>query len=157
MKSKEDKVVKDNKALISVYPFLLPRNRWTGRVVEDYDYSWTELDAMPGGWRKAFGIDLCRDLKEALVKSNMLDKYRISQIKEKYGSLRWYDFGNTKEGYEVIDRYEKLSEETCIACGDKATRISIGWISPFCDSCGSPLVKYQSIEDLNKDDEVFLL
>ena len=33
----------------------MPRNRWTGEVPEDYDYSYTELDSMPDGWRKAFG------------------------------------------------------------------------------------------------------
>lgn len=44
-----------NKQLVEKYPFLLPRNRWTGKVQEDYDYSYTELDGMPDGWRKAFG------------------------------------------------------------------------------------------------------
>ena len=44
-----------NKQLCEKYPFLLPRNRWTGLVHPDYDYSYTELDAMPTGWRKAFG------------------------------------------------------------------------------------------------------
>ena len=35
-----------NKKLIERYPFLMPRNRWTGKVPEDYDYSYTELDAI---------------------------------------------------------------------------------------------------------------
>ncbi len=44
-----------NQKLIERFPFLIPRNRWTGKVPEDYDYSYTELDSMPDGWRKAFG------------------------------------------------------------------------------------------------------
>lgn len=44
-----------NQKLIERFPFLMPRNRWTGKVPEDYDYSYTELDSMPDGWRKAFG------------------------------------------------------------------------------------------------------
>ena len=44
-----------NQKLIERFPFLIPRNRWTGKVPEDYDYSYTELDSMPDGWRKALG------------------------------------------------------------------------------------------------------
>lgn len=29
----------------------------------------------------------------------------------------------------------KLSAYTCICCGKPATRITLGWISPFCDDC----------------------
>jgi hypothetical protein len=47
--------------------------------------SYTELDAMPDGWRKAFGIQMCKDLKKVLKQYNYLYKYRIMQIKEKYG------------------------------------------------------------------------
>ncbi len=140
-----------NKALCEKYPFLIPSNRWSGkRVTEaadggywpgspehvpDYDYEYTELDSMPDGWRIAFGEQLCAELKDALVKANYLDKYRITQIKEKFGALRWYDNGNTKEGYDVLSKYEALSERTCIRCGKPATKITTGWISPFCDDC----------------------
>ena len=37
-----------NQKLIERFPFLMPRNRWTGKVPEDYDYSYTELDSMAG-------------------------------------------------------------------------------------------------------------
>ena len=35
-----------NQKLIERFPFLMPRNRWTGEVPEDYDYSYTELDLL---------------------------------------------------------------------------------------------------------------
>ena len=53
-----------NQKLIERFPFLIPRNRWTGKVPEDYDYSYTELDSMPDGWRKAFGEQMCEDIRE---------------------------------------------------------------------------------------------
>lgn len=121
----------ENKKLCEKYPFLMPTNRWTGEVPEDYDYSWTEIDAIPQGWFKAFGMQMVEELSQALGEN--VKNYRISQIKEKYGSLRWYDFGCTKEGYDVISKYGRLSEVTCIVCGKPATKISNGWISPFCD------------------------
>ena len=57
-----------NKQLVEKYPFLLPRNRWTGNVPADYDYSYTELDAMPDGWRKAFGEQMGQEIAEELEK-----------------------------------------------------------------------------------------
>ena len=114
-----------NKKLIEQYPFLLPHNRQTDEVDKDYNYSYTELDSMPIGWRKAFGIDICNEIKRALEKDiRLLSEYRITQIKEKYGTLRWYSNFTTKELSEVIDKYERLSSHTCIVCGKEATKIS---------------------------------
>ena len=53
--------------------------------------TYTELDAMPEGWRKTFGIQMCKEIKYYLKKAGMLHSYRITQIKEKYGCLEWYD------------------------------------------------------------------
>lgn len=142
----EINTIEDNKRLIEEYPFLMPRNRFTDDIPDDYDYSYTELDEMPDGWRIAFGDDLLKELKDILVRSEFLDKYRIEQIKEKFGTLRWYDNGVPHAVYdeyiEMMRKYESMSERTCIVCGAKATRMSIGWISPFCDKC---------VEDKNID------
>ena len=140
-----------NRALCERYPFLIPTNRWSGKriteaadggyfpgspdAVPEYDYEYTELDDMPDGWRIAFGEQLCEDLRAELEHSGAIDDYRIIQIKEKYGGLRWYDNGNTKEGYGIISKYAALSERTCIVCGKPATKITTGWISPYCDEC----------------------
>ena len=45
--------------------------------------TYTELDAMPTGWRKAFGIQMCKEIKYALIKvggKKALYNYRIIQI-----------------------------------------------------------------------------
>ena len=99
--------------------------------------SYTELDAMELGWRKTFGIQMCKEIRTALLKKGWkyLFNYRIVQIKEKYGTLRWYDANSTKEIFEIIDKYENLSYHTCINCGKPATKISTGWICPYCDNC----------------------
>ena len=131
-----------NKQLIEKYPFLLPRNRWTDKVDENYNYEYTELDAMPDGWRKAFGEQMCQEIKDELVKASALERYRIMQIKEKYGTLRWYDNFNTQKGYDIIHKYEALSARTCIQCGKPATRITTGWIAPYCDECIDDALEY---------------
>lgn len=164
-----------NKELCKQYPFLIPWNRWSGKLITDcaagekgywpgepdklpeYDYEYTELDNMPDGWRIAFGEQMCEEIREALIDDGDLDKYRTVEIKEKYGSLRWYDNG-CKAGskvHDIIRKYEYMSAETCIVCGKPATRITLGWISPFCDdcclNCGNG--KSVSIEEYYEKDE----
>lgn len=99
---------------------------------------YTELDSMDKGWREAFGMNFCKDLKKALIRTGgykLLFGFRILQIKEKYGRLEVYCIGYNDEINKVISKYSKLSEKTCIRCGKQATWISKGWISPYCDDC----------------------
>ena len=69
------------------------------------------------------------------------------QVKEKFGSLRfYYDIINksnnnfdTKELYkqvnELIDNAEQQSWDICCFCGKPATQTTAGWISRACDNC----------------------
>lgn len=128
-----------NAGLIMRYPFLLPHNRWTDKVRDDYDFTYTEIDALDKGWMIAFGDEMLEELLEILKEANYEDEYRILQIKEKYGMLRWYDNGvPTKiadKYYEWERKYVKKSEETCICCGKPATIATLGWINFVCDEC----------------------
>lgn len=114
---------------------------------------YTELDALPSGWYKAFGLQICKEIKQALLKAGgrkALMSYRIAQIKEKWGYLHWYDNSAIKEVHDVIGKYEAISLKTCIHCGKPATKISLGWISPYCDECiGNS--NYEDIDEYYKD------
>lgn len=95
----------------------------------------TEWDVMPAGWNKAFGKQYLKDLKKQLKKDKMLYKFRILDLKEKYGTLRFnYNYGS-QELYDIISNYESLSWHTCIQCGKPATHTSKGWIAPYCTEC----------------------
>lgn len=98
---------------------------------------------MPEGWRKAFGLQMCREIKEELLKYNSLDDYRITDIKEKYGSLRWYDSGYPKDSKigSIIEKYEKLSEDICINCGKPAKYYTKGWINFICEDCKNKIIQ----------------
>jgi len=122
-------------ALEEEYPFLVPRGRDDEKLEMKPEERWCELLAMPEGWRRSFGLDICRDIKKALGDVISVQKYRILQIKEKYGSLRWYSTNESDEIANIITKYEYLSEHTCIVCGKPATKVSQGWISPYCDDC----------------------
>lgn len=139
----------NNKELIEHFPFLTPRNRWTGNIPEDFNYSYTELDAMEDGWRKAFGERMCEEIRDALIEANFLDEYRISQIKEKYGTLRWYDFGATQRVHDIISKYEYISGFICPHCGRPyAKRFdSGGWIYTVCENCASKMFPKMTHQD----------
>lgn len=145
---KKKQIKMENKRLCKRYPFLIPRNGWSDKIAWKYHptqwqyetkYSSTYLDDMPEGWRKAFGKEMCEEIRQVLIKGNYLNKYRVVQVKEKYCGLRWYDEGAPSSIYrelqDIINKYEEISERTCIWCGRPATKISLGWISPWCDEC----------------------
>lgn len=135
-------IIEHNKKLIEEYPFLKIDDN-----CDTIDYTW--LDYMPIGWRIAFGEQLCKEIKEELLKHNELDSYKIIQIKEKFGGLRWYDNSGLPGMQFIIAKYEALSEKTCINCGKPANWISKGWISPYCDDCATKQAKAQGV-DINK-------
>ena len=86
-----------NKKLIEIYPYLQPRNVWTDKIPEDYDYSYIRGDKeVPDGWLRLFLL-YCKAIRPALVNDSYLEQFRFSQVKEKYGSMRLYDFGAPKE------------------------------------------------------------
>lgn len=128
-------LIENNKLLIEEFPFLLPRNVWTGELIENYDYSYTLLDDLGDGWCIRFGLAFCKDLKEVLTETNCLDDYHIYQVKEKYGQLRWYD-NSPKEWDNHMHAWEYISEHTCRKCGKFPVPMrDDGWISPWCDDC----------------------
>lgn len=142
-----------NKLMIEEFPFLLPRNRWTGSVSNGYDYSYNELEAMPEGWLIVFGYEMICELREELLNLNLLNEYRIMQIKEKFGTLRWYDMGNTKKGFEIISKYCGQSAKVCQCCGEPATHMTDGWIGYYCEDCGKDLGAKPIPEDWWEEDE----
>jgi len=100
-------------------------------------------------WRETpmgFGIEcgkgwfaLLRDLSaklEALILRLPLEerkKYRADQVKEKFGTLRFYMTALTDEMSEAIRAAEAASAETCELCGAPGVLRSRGWLKTLCD------------------------
>lgn len=122
------------KTLIEEYPYLQPRNVFSGKIPEDFDYQYIkgEYD-LPDGWLELF-LQCCSDIKEPLVKADYLNKFMFTQIKEKYGSMRMYNYGAPKEVHDILSKYEFLSQQVCCVCGKPAIAMTRGWICPYCDA-----------------------
>lgn len=100
--------------------------------------TYNELDAMPVGWRKRFGVQMCKELKRAILHSGgreYMRGFRIEQIKEKYGELCVYVNRTTDEVARVISKYEFISRLVCVGCGEDAVKETAGYISPYCEKC----------------------
>lgn len=149
---KKKQIKMKNKKLCKRYPFIAIRNWRTDEPIKGYWF--THLDDMPDGWRAVFGIQMCEEIREALIKGDYLDEYRVTQIKEKHGRLCWYSNGVPELIYyelaDIIYKYERMSERICIRCGRPATKRSLGWISPWCDRCANKFSNRISFEDIKE-------
>ncbi len=81
------------------------------------------------GWRK-----LVTKLVEDIIKID--STVEISQIKEKFGTLRFYiDYGNN-EIFNLIEKAEIESGKTCESCGTKNNVTTEGgWVLTLCHKC----------------------
>lgn len=80
---------------------------------------------------------MCEDLRKILINKRYLSKYKITDMKEKYGSLSIHDNGHFEEMDDIITKYEVLSEYICCDCGkpDVSLVNCLGYIQPLCRNC----------------------
>lgn len=68
--------------------------------------------------------------------SGVPEGFAITQIKEKFGGLRFYIDGGDDVVYGYIQFAEHVANSTCEFCGSNvAVRKSQGWITTACSSC----------------------
>lgn len=89
------------------------------------------------GW---FGIilELTEDLECMGARDGLSAEVKASQIKEKFGGLRYYlDGPVSDEMYERISAAEDRSFKTCEACGstDGVVTSGKGWLTSLCEKC----------------------
>jgi|SRR3982751_3212382 len=117
--------------LFSEFPLLFQRN--------------ADIRSSAMGWGFECGdgwYHLIRDVAEDLYP--LVEKYRevvdedgcypvVTQVKEKYGTLRFYMSTATDEMHDIIDKYEELSVKTCEVCGNPGSiDHTKGWLSATC-------------------------
>lgn len=125
--------------LVKRFPFLKPSlgygcDMHYHRNGYKYRYEETWLDCLPRGWRKKFGIQICKELK-AVIERDKLSKYAVTQVKEKFGILCWYDEGGNKETNKIVIKYADMTSEICIYCGKPAEYVAKNWIQYYCPEC----------------------
>ena len=81
--------------------------------------------------------------------------YRIEQVKEKFGGLRYYittseGCTNTDSMYAIIDTIELLSFRICEDCGRPGEERGNGWIRTLCDECEGEKVSGDLVSTRNE-------
>lgn len=137
-----------NAAISLRYPFLMNVS-WLAEGKDDWlrvsnPFESSALEDMPRGWDQRFGLDIAEDIRTILSSAKdpkaAFADYEVAQIKEKFGTLRWYDSSPEGMGHHLLDLasvYEAISEQCCATCGsfDEVLITTRGYIIPECMSC----------------------
>lgn len=78
---------------------------------------------------------LCKAENDSYTEEQKKLGYRCcaSQVKEKFGTLRFYMTCETDKMDKLIEEAEQLSSITCEECGKKGkTRNDLGWVRTLC-------------------------
>lgn len=104
------------------YPKIFPKNE------RGYSLGFEHQD----GW-----YDLINGLCSTLMmycKDHNTEPPVASQVKEKYGSLRFYVWSAPIELYDIIERFETESQYVCEICGERGKIHRVGgWYKCVCD------------------------
>ena len=95
-----DEIIK----LVERYPYLLPRNVFTDKLPDDYAYDRILHTEIPKGWNRLF-LQMCEDIRQPLIDDDYLDKFRFTQVKEKYNRLECYNRGASEEVNTILEKY----------------------------------------------------
>lgn len=60
---------------------------------------------------------------------------KVTQIKEKFGGLRFYTTGGNDRVHGMITMAESMSYKICEVCGQPGNTRNTGWIKVMCDPC----------------------
>ena len=89
------------------------------------------------GWYNLIDI-LCRQIEFRGLRGSVPDPdfdVKITQVKEKFGGLRFYCEGADDNIYGMIDMAEAMSIRICEECGNpgKLMKSNTGWLHTACD------------------------
>ena len=117
----------------------MERNRNRGLIEE---YPWldvgyeplTLVNMLPIGWSGLI-LDMCKEIKEELVKHDLVSKYEVIEAKEKWYGLSWYDALSDLSPMpsvitDIVCKYEMQSREVCMMCGASKPKDEM-----LCDVC----------------------
>ena len=140
------------------------------RIIKNHDYDIFEakhdlknimpccnyISEMPHkGWVSLFGAELLHDISiqiraDEIKNNNQESDYEITEIKEKYGSLRVYMSNYDDTMNNIIEAYSCISSRACTQCGQMLNIcITMDYILPICESC----LRFENIENKTKPEQ----
>ena len=91
------------------------------------------------GWFNIIN-QLCQNIQHHIDWKNkekeVVAQVVVSQVKEKYGTLRFYYSGGDDTIDGMVSMAESMSGVTCEECGNPGTQNEGGWITTLCETHG---------------------
>ena len=151
--SRIERTTHEAKKWVEKYPFLRFKDNscCPCQNTDEMESCW--IFDLPDGWINTCAKDMCDELLEVL--GPFVDDFVILQLKEKYNEIVlywcWEDRDYTDQEMcehnrmyrmikRILSKYAKISYNTCIICGEHATKWSYGWIASFCNECYEEMV-----------------
>lgn len=109
----------------------------------DYDYikdreGCLMFDGKPSEFNTIITTERIQNAKLAMDEAS--EKVPVAtQVKEKYGTLRFYVSNGNDKHYNYINFAESMSAVTCEVCGDKGKISNYGWAETRCRRHSNPV------------------
>ena len=113
-----------------------------------YEY-WKERIGKPHPWNSDKGLVTQEyvDEKKAKLDEEAAKVPVASQVKEKFGSLRFYVQGAIEKHWNYITFAESMSHRTCEECGAPGQTYTDGWYATLCEAHAKEMGRTKRIED----------
>ena len=116
------------------------------RAKKDLEFWTTNLGKTVWGTR----VGTQEDIDKAQKKLNETHCPVAVQVKEKFGTLRFYVDRATDAQYNYIEFAELMSSRTCEVCGEHGQTYPIGWHQTLCDEHADENYGEEAAEYRNK-------
>ena len=94
------------------------------------------------------------DARKTKMEEEALKVPVASQVKEKFGGLRFYVQAATDKHYQYISFAESMSYRTCEQCGSPGKTYTDGWHTTLCDIHAAMMGKEEQYESDEGDEDV---
>lgn len=108
-------------------------NRALRKWEQDQDDSWLKHYYTFTGQVNLRLVEQAKSEKNRRVVPEYCQQVVVDQVKEKFGSLRFYYHGGDDEVYGMVRMAESMSAVTCEVCGNKGKISGGGWLSCRCE------------------------
>ena len=135
----------NNKYLNDKYGDLIRKFEYKGNIMPfwfECGNGWfTLIDELCGDIKNAVendkkSLDYKKERGEAVTEEDYeVVQVTISQVKEKFGGLRFYTYGGNDYVRGMIDFAESMSYKICEDCGNPGVLSTEGWWRTLCEPC----------------------
>ena len=96
-------------------------------------------------WEVEKGMTIVPDGKQPPEEGEWMPQFFFSQLKEKFGTGRFYYYGGDDYIKGAVEFAEAITAHTCEECGNRGEKKPTSWIKTLCDEC------FESYEQIRQE------